>query len=125
MLQILKLNNMGVIMKCVIKLDNENICEFQITDQELGLDVISVKYTPITKYKNIQEIIQKYSMLVFSQNMTEVNKNSEYLRVKNKIDNFIFEVYDSSSNKLNFSKIDLRDYSNDLGDEGFELYLYS
>jgi hypothetical protein len=53
-----------------------------------------------------------------------VEKDPIFLQYRDKINQLELTVFDEKGKKLDFSHIELRDYHDDLGDEGYEIYLY-
>lgn len=111
-------------MKYIIKSGAYLICNVLIECIENDEVVLNGKFNPLNDYHIVKEIIKKYSDLILKFNIIEIEKNIQFKELKKNIDNFGFTAYKENGEKVNFSVIELRDYSDQLGDEGYEIYIY-
>jgi hypothetical protein len=111
-------------MKYIIEANNEPVAEatgFTI-DETMGVQ--NGKYFPLEGYKEIEKKIKAYSKLAFELNMDDAKDKKEFLSIIKEIDTFDIKIFDDTGVTVECGKIDLRDYSDDLGDEGYDVTIY-
>lgn len=111
-------------MSFIIKANNEPVAE--ITDLYLdeSMGVQRGKFSPLVGYKRIEGLIKDYSRIAFELNFSEAANNKKFQNIIKEIEVLKIVIIDESGETLKCSKVDLRDYSNDLGGEGYELTIY-
>lgn len=111
-------------MKYIIKANNKPVASVTGLGIDETMGVQNGKFVPLDGYKEIEKQIKTYSKLVFDLNMNDVNDNNEYRYIVKEIESFNIKAFNENGYLINFSKIDLRDYSDDLDDEGYNVIFY-
>lgn len=113
-------------MNClIIKSKNRPICKifFNIEDED-SMGVINGHFKPLEGYESVKQLIKKYSSLVVEISIRETEKNVNFLKLRKEIEELCFLAYNDKNEKLEFSHIELRDFSDELGSEGYIALLY-
>ena len=108
----------------IIKSKNIPICKVLIIAEDDGMGVIDGQFIPLDGYKNIRQLIKKYTELVSELPIVKADKDRNLSKLREEIKELCLLAYNTKNEKLNFSHIDLRDYSDMLGSEGFGVILY-
>ena len=111
-------------MEFIIKSNNIIIGEAKEIEIDESMGIKIGKFFPLKEYNIIKDTIKAYSKIVFELNIKEIEENKKYKEVKKKIDNFYIKAYQKNGEIVICSYIDLRDYSDDLGEEGYEITFY-
>lgn len=111
-------------MKYFIKAEDKLIAEMYDIMFDDSMGVITGKYIPLGAYKVYKDIIKQYSRLVFNLNIDKTKSSDLLKQLREKISDFKITIYDESNVIIKYNTIDLRDYSDELGEEGYEITLY-
>jgi hypothetical protein len=109
----------------IIKSKDRQICKTSINiEEEDSMGVINGQFIPFDGYESIRQLIKEYSRLIVELSIEETQKNSNLLKLRKEIKELCLTAYNDKNEKLDFSHIDLRDFSDELGSEGFSVLLY-
>lgn len=109
----------------VIKSKNQPICKISYSlEDEDNMGVISGQFNPLDAYDDVCPIIKQYSKLIIDLPIKEFEKNTTYTKLRKLIKEMHFLAYNKENEILEFSHIELRDFSDELGNEGYEFLLY-
>jgi hypothetical protein len=107
-----------------IKSKNELVCKALLNLEEDSMGVLEGQFMPLEGYEPIKKLIKEYSNLILELSITETKKNNIFLELQKEIEKLYLRAYNDKNEELDFSHIELRDYSDELGCEGFNILLY-
>ena len=92
------------------------------TDEFMG--VMDGTFTPLRGYEEIEEQIKRYSQLAFELNSKEANRSAVFQDLRVGIDLLDIHLVNEEGHRYEAAKVEIRDYSDHLGTDGYQVLVY-